>query len=136
MTNRRHDTSVALAGIIDEIAAAALHLLFDHATPTDAMIDQLAVPLVVIESNLALFESLFGRLAITKGFAAVQLVEFAFAFGVPGIEQFARVASLGLAIGLAFVDGLLGLTILIFLFELVGNFDLLFRLVHGEGLKQ
>ena len=63
MTNRRDDAFVTLARVVDEIAAAALHFLFDYATPADSMIYQFAVPLVIIESDLALFESLLRRFA-------------------------------------------------------------------------
>ena len=42
------------------------------------MIDQLAVPLVVVEGDLAGFETLFRRFPFAPGFAAVEFVEFAF----------------------------------------------------------
>src|SRR2546423_3661099 len=98
MTNRRDDSFVAVTRLIDERSVAALHLLFDHATPTDAMIGQLAIPLVVIKSHLTRFEILFRSFAFAPSLSAVKLIKLAFRFRVPGIEQLACVATLRLAI--------------------------------------
>ena len=89
---------VAFARLIDKRAIAALHFLFHHAAPADAMVGQLAIPLVVVERHLTFFQVLLRRLGLAPRFAAFQFVGFAFAVGVPGIEEFARVATLRLAI--------------------------------------
>ena len=58
------------------------------------MIDQLAVPLVIVERDFTVFQILFSRLAFAPCLAAFQFIEFAVSFGVPGVEEFARIAGL------------------------------------------
>ena len=89
------------------------------------MIDQLAVPLVVVEGDLAGFETLFRRFPFAPGFAAVEFVEFAFGLRVPRIEKFARITALWLAIGISLGEHLFRRLARFFLVQLLGHFDLL-----------
>src|ERR1051325_6469184 len=98
MPNRRDDALVTVASFIDERAIATLHFLFNHAAPADAMVSQLAIPLVVIERDLAGFQILLRRVGFAPRLAAVQFIELALCVGVPRIEQFTGVAALRLAI--------------------------------------
>src|SRR2546423_10362022 len=136
MTNRRDDTFVTFARVVDKLAAAAVHFLCDHATPRHSMIDQLSILFVVIVGSFTGFEILFGALAIGPGFAAVKLVEFTFAFGIPRVEKLARIPALRPSFSFAFGKHLFGRAVLIFLIELVRNLDLLFGFVHRNRLKQ
>src|ERR1041384_5544253 len=115
---------------------AALHFLFNHATPPDAMIRQLAIPFVVIECDFAFFQTLLRSFAFAPGFAAVELVEFAFSFCIPRIEQFARVTALRLAVAFALREHLFGQFAGIFLLLLVRHFDLLLGIFHGNRLEE
>src|SRR6185312_13614577 len=58
MTNRRDDALVTFASLFDEVAVAVFDLLFDDSTPTQTMIGELAVPLIVIECDFASFQFL------------------------------------------------------------------------------
>src|SRR5262245_52254118 len=77
MPNRRNDAFVSLPRVVNERAIAALHFLFNHAAPADAMIRQLAVPFIVIERDLAFFQALLWRFAFTPGFAAIEFIKLA-----------------------------------------------------------
>src|SRR5207245_180899 len=90
MTNRRDHAFVSLARLLDECLVAALHAFLNHAAPADAVVSKLAIPLVVVESNLALFQNLLGSLGFEPAFSAVDFVRFAFSVWiVPGAEKIA-----------------------------------------------
>ena len=79
-------------------AIAMLHAFFDHAAPAQAMIGQLAIPLVVVVSHFAFFNRLLRQFGFGPGFGAREFVRLAFAVGiVPGVEKLARVAPLRLS---------------------------------------
>ena len=125
-----------IARVIDKGPVAALHALFDHAAPGDAMIHQLAVPFVVVESNFAGFQVLFGNFTFTPGLAALKFVEFTFSVGVPRIEKLARVAPLRLSIRFALSAHLFGELTCIFLIKFIGDLDLLLRIFQRNRLEQ
>ena len=127
---------MAFARFIDKVAAAMLHFLFHHATPADAMIGQLAVPLVVVERDFAFFQILLRTSPSLQASLPSSSSNSPSAFGVPGIEQFARVAPLRLSIGLTLRSSSLGHPARVFLIQLVGNFDLLLRIFQRDRLKQ
>src|SRR5262245_5439323 len=100
------------------------------------MVRELAVPFVVVECDLAFFESLFRRFAFAPGFAAVKFVELPFGFSVPSVEQFARVAPLWLAVALILRQHLFRQLARVFLILLVGNFDLLLGIFERNRLEE
>src|SRR6185436_3638890 len=120
MAYRRDDTLVSLFCMFDEIAIAMLHFLLDDATPAKSMIRELAIPLVVVESDFTLDQHLLGRLALGPGFGAHQIVRFAFHRRiVPGIEQLARIATFRHAFSLSLLHSLAC--------RIVVRFSLIFR---------
>src|SRR6185295_11544230 len=101
VANGRNDSAVPLACLLDKLAIAVFHLFLNHAAPTQTMVRQFAVPLVVVISNLALFDCLFWKLAFGPAFGAGKFIGFTFAVWiVPGTEQIARVAALRILLGL------------------------------------
>src|SRR3954463_2418721 len=101
------------------------------------MIDELAVPFVVIERDFVGFEILLRGFAVTPGFAALEFVELTFGLGIPGVEKLARVAPLGRAIGFGLLLYSLRKLVFVFLILLVRNFNLLLGLLfHGERLEE
>jgi len=125
MANRRDDAFITLARFVNEFAIAALHFLFNHTTPPDTMIRQLAIPFVVIEGDFAFLQTLLRRFSFAPRFAAVEFVEFAFGLRVPRIEKFARITALWLAIGISLGEHLFRRLARFFLVQLLGHFDLL-----------
>jgi hypothetical protein len=53
ITDRRDNSSVAIARVFDKIGVPAPHMLFNHATPINASVRQISVPFVVIISHVA-----------------------------------------------------------------------------------
>src|SRR6188474_1082259 len=90
---------MAFTSLIHERAISMLHSFLDYATPTKAMIRQLSVPLVVVVSDLAFEQLEFGAFALSPHFAALEFIGFPLRVRVgPRIEEFARIASLRLAL--------------------------------------
>src|SRR5689334_17466806 len=83
------------------------YLLLDHATPTETMIGQLAVPLVVVVSHFTLSEHLLGRHGFGPCVSAGKLAGLTFLrWIVPRTKQFARITTLGLTISLLLLESI------------------------------
>ena len=92
------------------------------------MIDQLAVPFIVVEGDLAGFKTLFRRFPFAPGLAAIEFVEFAFGLRVPGVEEFACITALRSAVGISLGKHLFRCLARVFLVQLLRHFDLLLRI--------
>ena len=107
VTNRRNHALVALAGLFDKDLIAMFHAFFYHPAPAKAMVSQLAIPLVLVESNFAFFNHLLRKLSFPPRFSAGEFIGFTVAFGViPGVEKLAYVSALGFLLGLPPVEAL------------------------------